>query len=277
MRRTLLAVLAIVVVLGGTLAGGAMGRTRREALWQPAGPMTPPLPTPSPTPSPSASPSARPTPSASGKPSASPSTSVDGPGGAIRFTGTEAVALTFDDGPDPVNTPKILDILHQNGVKATFCLVGFRARDHPALVRRIAAEGHTLCNHSWQHLFDLAKHDDGYIRADLQRTNDAIHNAAPGVPIPYFRAPGGNFTPGLVATARQLGMRSAYWDVDPRDWESTKYGHGAPMIEHVVAAVNGSTRPGSIVLSHDNGKPDTIEAYRRLLPTLKTRFTLVPL
>ncbi|MBG6138729.1 polysaccharide deacetylase family protein [Longispora fulva] len=269
-----MAALAIVVVLGGAWAGGVAGRSRREALWQPAGPMTPtlaPSPTPSPTPSPSPSPSASPSAQAPAPPVA------DGPSGAMRFTGTSAVALTFDDGPDPVNTPRILDILKQNGVKATFCLVGFRARDHPELVRRIAAEGHSLCNHSWQHLLDLAKHDDGYIRADLQRTNDAIHNAAPGVPITLFRAPGGNFTPGLVAMARQMGMRSAYWDVDPRDWESAKYGTGGPMIEHVVGAVNSSTRPGSIVLSHDNGKPDTIEAYRRLIPTLKNRFTLVPL
>ncbi|WP_018351412.1 polysaccharide deacetylase family protein [Longispora albida] len=200
-----------------------------------------------------------------------------GPGGSVKFTGSEAVALTFDDGPDPVNTPRLLDILKQHDVKATFCVVGFRARDHPDLVRRIAAEGHALCNHSWQHLFDLAQRGADYIRADLQRTNDAIHNAVPGVPIRYFRAPGGNFTFPLAAIAHELGMHSIYWDIDTRDWESTKYGTGPAMVNHIIGVVNGQTRKGSIVLAHDNGKPDTIEAFRTLTPQLKGRFNLIVL
>src|SRR6185436_5809919 len=109
---------------------------------------------------------------------------------ALRTTGGPTVALTFDDGPrdSPGTTAALLDELHRNGVRATFCLVGFKARDNAALVRRIVDEGHTLCNHSWQHLFDLAakkpdghyKYSDAYIRADLQKTNDAIRAAAPG-------------------------------------------------------------------------------------------------
>ena len=206
-----------------------------------------------------------------------PAATGTGPGGSVVKTGSPAVALTFDDGPDPINTPKILDQLKQCGVKATFCLVGFRARDNPAMVARIAAEGHTLCNHSWQHLFDLAKRDDTYIRRDLQKTNDAIHKAAPGAKISYFRAPGGNFTGKLVSIAQDLGMKSIYWHVDPRDWESSKYGKGTPMVNHVIAAVERDVRPGSIILSHDNGKPDTITAYRTLLPWLKARYTLIGL
>lgn len=206
-----------------------------------------------------------------------PAASGVGPGGSVLSTGSAAVALTFDDGPDPINTPKILDELKQCGVKATFCLVGFRARDNPAMVARIAAEGHTLCNHSWQHLFDLAKRDEAYIRRDLQKTNDAIHKAAPAARIAYFRAPGGNFTTNLVKIAGSMGMKSIYWHVDPRDWESSKYGKGTSMVNHVIAAVERDVRPGSIVLSHDNGKPDTITAYRTLLPWLKARYTLIGL
>ncbi|GAB4048225.1 hypothetical protein GCM10028775_11440 [Catellatospora paridis] len=187
------------------------------------------------------------------------------------------MALTFDDGPDPINTPKILDELKQCGVKATFCVVGFRARDNPEMITRIAAEGHTLCNHSWQHLFDLAKRDDAYIRKDLENTNKMILRAAPGARVAYFRAPGGNFTTKLVKIASELGMNSIYWHVDPRDWESAKFGKGTVMVNHIIAAVERDVRPGSIVLSHDNGKPDTIVAYRTLLPWLKARYTLIAL
>jgi peptidoglycan/xylan/chitin deacetylase (PgdA/CDA1 family) len=200
-----------------------------------------------------------------------------GPGGANRYTGSPSVALTFDDGPDPINTPKILDLLAQQGVKATFCLVGFRARDHPDLVRRIAAEGHTLCNHSWQHLLNLANKPADYINWDLQQTNAAIHAAAPDAEIKYFRAPGGNFTPDLVAKAKQLGMASIYWEVDPRDWDHTKDSGDGAHINRVVGSVEHNTRAGSIVLSHDNGQPDTIVAYQTLIPWLKARFTLAAL
>jgi peptidoglycan-N-acetylglucosamine deacetylase len=197
--------------------------------------------------------------------------------GAIRRTGTAAVALTFDDGPDPVQTPLLLDLLEANGVKATFCLVGFRVRDNPDIVRRIAAEGHTLCNHSWQHLLDLAIRDPEYVRQDLEDTNAAIRSAVPEARIAYFRAPGGNFTPELVALAKRLGMTSIHWHVDPRDWDHKKGETDPAHVARVVEWVQRITRPGSIVLSHDNRQPDTIEAYRTLLPWLKARFALVPL
>ena len=208
----------------------------------------------------------------------------------MRSTGGKAVALTFDDGPDPVNTPKILDLLKMYGVKATFCLIGFRVRDDHAsgrdLVKRMVAEGHTLCNHSWQHLLNLAAlkadkktpvHTDAFIRKDLKQTNDAILAEVPTAKIQYFRAPGGNFTTRLVDIAASMGMKSIYWAVDPRDWDSATFGTGASMVKHVISAVQHDTGPGAIVLSHDNGKPDTITAYKTLLPWLKTRFTLIPL
>ncbi len=200
-----------------------------------------------------------------------------GPDGAMTVTGTSAVALTFDDGPDPVNTPKLLDLLRRNQVKATFCVVGTRVRAYPELVRRIVAEGHTLCNHSWQHLLDLGTHTPDEIRADLTRTNVAIHAAVPGAPIRYFRAPGGNFTPALADTTRTLGMTPLLWTVDPRDWDTTTFGTGAPLANHVVATVQNITRPGAIVLSHDSGHPDTATAYAELLPWLKALFTLAAL
>jgi peptidoglycan/xylan/chitin deacetylase (PgdA/CDA1 family) len=184
------------------------------------------------------------------------------------------VALTFDDGPDPVQTPKLLDLLKKHDVKATFCLVGVRAQAHPDLVRRIVAEGHTLCNHSWQHSFTLGKHTAAHIRADLDATNAAIRAAVPDAKIPYFRAPGGNFTDILVSVANQSGMTSLYWEVDPRDWDQPVDEDAAAHVDRVVAQVEKHVRAGSIVLSHDFNQPGTIEAYETLVPWLKGRFAL---
>ena len=255
---------AVVLLLLGTIAGDGIPVTRPEQ----------PPPAASAVPVAAAAPSLNPLPSAS--PSPSPTFhDGDGPVGSFLTTKSQAVALTFDDGPDPINTPKLLALLRERHIHATFCMVGFRVRDRPDLVRAIHADGHTLCNHSWQHLLNLAQREDAYIDWDLRHTNDMIRAAVgTDVPVRYFRAPGGNFTPALVAKARSLGMDSIYWDVDPRDWEHTHDSNASAHISRVVSAVKGRTRPGSIVLSHDNGQPNTITAYQYLLPWLQERFTL---
>jgi len=197
-----------------------------------------------------------------------------GPAHSLRTTGSAAVALTFDDGPDPVQTPKILELLAANQVKATFCLVGDQVRRHPEIVRQIVEAGHTLCNHTWDHSLTIGKTKPAKIQADLRRTNDAIRAAVPGAQIPFFRAPGGNFTDALVQTAYADGMTSLYWEVDPRDWEYADGEDDASHVEKIVKSVRKDVRPGSIVLSHDFNQPDTILAYEQLLPWLKERFEL---
>ncbi|MEV6597005.1 polysaccharide deacetylase family protein [Actinoplanes sp. NPDC051346] len=198
----------------------------------------------------------------------------DGPARSLRTTGTKTVALTFDDGPDPVQTPRILALLKEHEVTAMFCLVGDQVRKHPEIVRDIAAAGHALCNHSWNHSLTLGRDTPEQIRKDLVRTNDAIRAAVPDAKIPYFRAPGGNFTKRLVETAYAEGMTSLYWEVDPRDWEHDPQETNESHVEKIVNGVADNVRPGSIVLSHDFGQPATIEAYETLLPWLREKFTL---
>lgn len=192
-------------------------------------------------------------------------------------TGSDSVALTFDDGPWAENTPQILDLLKAHSVKASFCVIGKHAHIYPDLIRRIHADGHTFCNHSWAHDMELRNRGEAAIRDDLAATNLAIREAVPGAQIGYFRAPGGNFDNSLVAIAKNMGMTSLYWHVDPRDWEFTKYPPGQAMVNNIIARVQGNTRRGSIVLSHDKSKPDTVTAYKSLLPWLKQRFTLIAL
>jgi peptidoglycan/xylan/chitin deacetylase (PgdA/CDA1 family) len=250
------------------LAAGAVTLSACSAPRRPDPPRSPPTPTGPPGPHPAASASTAPSHAL---------TVGTGPDGSVNLTGSASVALTFDDGPDPVNTPRILDLLGEYGVKASFSLVGWRARDNQELVARIAAEGHTLCNHSWQHLMDLGQRPQADVERDLAHTNEVIRTAAPGTPIRYFRAPGGNFTPSLVQLARQQGMSPLFWHVDPRDWDSANYGFGTSMVNHIVGEVERSVRPGMIVLSHDCKHPDTITAYGILLPWLTARYTLAPL
>ncbi|WP_239118239.1 polysaccharide deacetylase family protein [Paractinoplanes ferrugineus] len=191
-----------------------------------------------------------------------------------RTTGSAAVALTFDDGPDPAITPRLLDMLKANHVTATFCLVGSRVHSYPRLTARIAAEGHTLCNHSWSHAEHLYQRTDAQILHDLQRTNAEIRKAAPGAPIHYFRAPYGNFTPRLTGLAARLDLTSLGWSVDDQCYLIDRYGTGPAMVRHMSARVRRDTRPGSIILSHDLGKPQTLNTYRQLLPWLRTRYGL---
>lgn len=187
-----------------------------------------------------------------------------------RTTGVKAVALTFDDGPHPIWTPKILDQLRTARVHATFCLVGTEAARYPALVARIVREGHTLCNHTWHHEFDLGTRTEAEIRDNLVRTNDAIRRAVPDARIRFFRHPGGKWTPAAVKVARELGMASLHWSVDPHDWAKP----GAAVIKQRVL---DRARSGSIVLLHDGGgdRSGTAGACPEILSTLKRTYGIM--
>ena len=232
----------------------------------------------SPASRPSASPSSSPSASASAAPSASaPSASASSApsDNVIRTTGSAAVALTFDDGPGP-DTPQLLKMLRDQGIKATFCLIGVNVQEYPQYVQEIVKDGHTLCNHTWKHDEALGKKSPDVIRADLQKTNDEIHKAVPDAQIRYFRHPGGNFTPAAVQVAADLGMASLGWNVDPSDWNVKKWS-GDQMTKHIITNVRNNTKPGAIVLSHDAGgdRGATMNAYKTLLPELKNKFTLI--
>jgi Predicted xylanase/chitin deacetylase len=196
---------------------------------------------------------------------------VHGPAGSLISTGTSAVALTFDDGPGGYSIA-VLDLLAKYHIKATFCVIGRWVAGNPEVIKRIVADGHTLCNHTWSHDLLLHTRTADQITAELQKTNDAIHAIVPDAPVKYFRNPGGNFSPRTISIAASLGMKSIYWRVDPQDWR--KPGAGA-IINNVI----GHTGPGAIVLMHDGGgdRSATITALRTILPNFAARFTLIAL
>ena len=176
-----------------------------------------------------------------------------------------AVALTFDDGPDPRWTPTVLDLLRKHRIRATFCLVGQHVAEHPELVRRIAAEGHALCNHSWSHDERMQLRSAASVRAELQRTSTAIARAA-GRPPRYYRAPGGNWAPSAVAAAGRQHLRLLGWSVDPYDWRQ-------PPTAEIIRSVLAGAAPGAIVLMHDGygARGNTVAALPTLLTALANR------
>ncbi|MBM0231641.1 polysaccharide deacetylase family protein [Micromonospora sp. STR1_7] len=260
-RAVLASVLAIALVLSGCAQPD--GTIAPAGARLPVESSTPPPPAPRPSP--------RPTHTKPPKPQLRP-LPAKLPAGLRRNTGVRPVALTFDDGPNPAWTPKVLDQLRAARVTATFCVVGREAQRHPELIRRIVREGHQLCNHSWRHDLDLARRPVAEIRADLVRTNKAIQAAAPGAPVPFYRQPGGRWTSEVLGVAKELGMRPLHWAVDPQDWDK-------PTAATIAKRVHNAARPGSIVLLHDGGgdRAATLAACPRMIADLKHRFGIARL
>ena len=172
------------------------------------------------------------------------------------------IAMTFDDGPDQKLTPKLLDLLAQHHIKATFFVIGQNAAEHPEIVARAAREGHEIGNHSWSHP-NLARMSDESIRRQLRQTDDAIKQAIGKRPT-LMRPPYGNLSPRQKEWIHdEFGYRIVLWDVDPLDWRR-------PGPSVVTNRILRETRPGSIVLSHDI-HPGTIEAMHDTLDQLEAK------
>ena len=174
------------------------------------------------------------------------------------------VALTFDDGPDPVRTPALLDLLAEQHAPATFFLLGDAVEMHPEVVTRMAAEGHELGNHTYCHRYlPLARSRS--VERELGKTDRAIEDAT-GKTTTIARPPWGGRAPWTVRAFARLAKRLVLWDVNSNDWK------GAPAAQ-VVERVLARTRPGSIILMHEarEGGEVTIEAVRLLIPALRAR------
>jgi cellulose synthase/poly-beta-1,6-N-acetylglucosamine synthase-like glycosyltransferase/peptidoglycan/xylan/chitin deacetylase (PgdA/CDA1 family)/spore germination protein YaaH len=182
------------------------------------------------------------------------------------------VALTFDDGPDPVWTPRILDVLKARGAKATFFVVGRNAEDHPDLVRRIVAEGHEIGNHTYTHS-NIAEMPEWRQRLELSATERLIE-AETGRSTTLFRPPyNADATPSDVSelapldfAERELGYTVVMEAIDPQDW-------ARPGADVILQRVKEQRRGGNIILLHDAGgdRSQTLAALPRILDWLTER------
>jgi peptidoglycan/xylan/chitin deacetylase (PgdA/CDA1 family) len=173
-----------------------------------------------------------------------------------------SVFLTFDDGPDPTWTPRMLDVLRAAGVKATFCMIGRYVRAYPDVARRVVAEGHTLCNHTDSHA-SLDRLSAGAIEAEIQTAGDSIQ-AATGVRPTLFRFPYGRTSPTANSVVARLGLRVLGWTVDPADYTR-------PGTDTIITRVAQAVKPGSIILFHDGGgdRSQTVAAVTALINSLR--------
>jgi peptidoglycan/xylan/chitin deacetylase (PgdA/CDA1 family) len=187
----------------------------------------------------------------------------------------KVVALTFDDGPRPPFTGEILDVLRDQGVVATFFLIGENVARHPGLARRIKAEGHALGNHGWAH-----RRLDGLSRVQAQ--NEILRGArairsATGTHPRILRPPYGAIDGRLVGDrgiAAQLGQQLVMWSVETRDWATR-----SPL--RVAAGTVRGIEPGAVVLLHDGGgnRDHVVTATRWMVGHLARkgyRFVTVP-
>lgn len=176
------------------------------------------------------------------------------------------VALTFDDGPDKVYTPLVLDILKQKGVKATFFLIGSRVEENPEIGKRIADEGHLIGNHGYSHA--QLKEAGPALEKEISRMEAVL--APLGLSgNGLFRPAYGAANPSLVVQASNLGYKIAMWSVDSLDWRGLSRSEVRKNIENYVS-------PGAVVLQHSAGGPGedlsgSVEALPDIIDNLKAK------
>jgi peptidoglycan/xylan/chitin deacetylase (PgdA/CDA1 family) len=180
--------------------------------------------------------------------------------------GSSGIFLTFDDGPDPEVTPRLLDLFDELGVRATFFVIGEKAVRHPPIVRRMLNAGHAVGDHSWDHtygaFFQPRPRLEAWIRRSQQQLHDLTGRASCG-----FRSPAGVTTPPLVQTLKMLGLPLVLWN---RRYFDTRFAF-TPARARCSA---GRLRAGDVVLLHDGNSrapAQLIEAVRMLVAEWRSR------
>jgi peptidoglycan/xylan/chitin deacetylase (PgdA/CDA1 family) len=176
------------------------------------------------------------------------------------------IALTFDDGPAPA-TKAILDVLAPYSARATFFVVGRAVRRRADLVRRMAAEGHELGNHTWSHPWLARDCDDLQVREELERTTHVLAELTSEAPC-RFRAPHYDVDERVLAIAEGLGLHHTHGDITPPDWDERC------SVRYMTVFVSQQARAGAIVGLHDGdaregaGRQRTVEAVSAIVPRL---------
>jgi peptidoglycan/xylan/chitin deacetylase (PgdA/CDA1 family) len=160
------------------------------------------------------------------------------------------LALTFDDGPNPACTPRLLELLASHDVRATFFLLGGFAQSEPSLVRRILAAGHLIGNHSWSHP-NLAVTTARRVDEELTRTRETLQQIT-GAPIRYFRPPFGARRPHVLRAARSLGMEPVTWNAMTNDWSEPSADATAGRLIRLIDRLQRHGRAANIVLHDGN-------------------------
>jgi len=183
-------------------------------------------------------------------------------------SGKKAVAITFDDGPDPLTAPPLLKLLSKHRVKATFFVTGEKAAAHPETIKDMLRHGHSVGNHSYQHSYRMLFKSCPSIVADIEATQNVLHDL--GIRPLAFRPPAGITSPGLGSALLKTGMYLVNFSCRPLDGGNRRIGNIADSILKRI-------RPDDIILLHDSRPPDKnlipdwLKEVDRLLSGLKTK------
>lgn len=177
---------------------------------------------------------------------------------STMITEPPKIALTFDDGPSPHYTPKLLDGLKERGVKATFFLIGKNAEKNPDLVKRIYDEGHLVGNHTYSHV-EITKVTDEVAREEIEKTN-AVINAITGGSVEFVRPPFGLWQRDLELNLQVIPVM---WTIDPLDWTTKN-------TEEIVNKVVTKAEENDIILLHDC-YDTSVYAALRIVDALKEK------
>lgn len=181
------------------------------------------------------------------------------------------VALTFDDGPDPVYTPLLLDVLQKERAPATFFLIGRSVKQHPQVAQRIAAEGHALGNHTYSHRRLTSLSSKG-VEEEISKTHRIIEYYTGVTPL-FFRPPYGAYDRRVKARVSEMGYVMVLWDATAADYR----GLSSDAIYHQVLS---TLKPVSVILLHDGGgnRHASVEATKKLIPKLRDQgYQIVPI
>ncbi len=189
------------------------------------------------------------------------------------------LALTFDDGPNPVATPRLLEILARHNARATFFLIGEHVRQQPALARQIAAAGHVIGNHTQTHPW-LPRHGNTFIREEIAAGKRTLEDTL-GQAVTLFRPPHGARRPAVLTAARALGMQTIMWNLILGDWHPVT---AETIHQRLLKGIARHRRTGTgtnFVLhdggQHSSGAPrlPTVRAVEMLLEGLAGGMELV--
>jgi peptidoglycan-N-acetylglucosamine deacetylase len=191
------------------------------------------------------------------------------------------LALTFDDGPNPAWTPRLLDILAEHNVKATFFMIGKFAKSEADLARRVSDAGHLIGNHTWTHP-DLSRTRSANVLDELTRTSDTLAGIT-GKPVVYFRPPFGARRPYVLKLARQLGLIPVTWNAMTTDWSEPS---ADKIAQNLIKKIDSNQRSGyaSNIVLHDGNhrsqnadRGPSIAAAEKLLERSHRTHTFVTL
>ncbi len=182
----------------------------------------------------------------------------------------KVIALTFDDGPWP-ETPKVLTVLREFNVKATFFILGRNLPLYPDIIKQVVQEGHAVGNHTWTHSYP--KMEPQKAKAEIENTSAKLQLMT-GLKTRLFRPPGGILNNGVAEYARSKNYAIIMWSIDTKDYQQAS-------AEVLANRVLNQAHPGDIVLMHDGGgnRSETIAALKIIIPELQKRgyrFVTVP-